>query len=232
MDTSIYQSQTNRIVASLKKLGMIDRIDPSIQTSDYAMVLGATVYRMRTRMQHMIELIDTGTFTPKQIVILTGDRSLDPTQEPESLLLDKTFIRGDWCPESLPTNESEAAKFVWNQLQKSDRVKNIPIVFVTTPMLEKNGKIVRPTIVDTLETWLKTSPNIGSIIAFSDNPHTQYQQETMKPTLIKSGWFKHNDTLETVGLAFTPQDNDEKKSLIYWITLPVIFTQSCKLKKH
>ncbi|MDP3641367.1 MAG: hypothetical protein Q8R43_02910, partial [Alphaproteobacteria bacterium] len=133
MDTSSHQPKANLIIGSLKQLGMIDRVDPSIQTPDYALVLGATVYRMRTRMQHMIELIDAGTFFPKKIVILTGNRPLDPIQEPESLLLDNTFIRSDWqCTESLPTNESEAAKFVWNQLYKSDQVKNIPIVFAAT----------------------------------------------------------------------------------------------------
>lgn len=215
MDASTHQAKIDQIIASLKTLGMIDRIDPSIQTPDYAMVLGATVYRMRTRMQHMIELINAGTFTPEQIVVLTGDRPLDPTQEPESVLLDKKFIRTDWqCPASLPVNESEAARFVWDQLPKSDRVNTIPVVFVATPMLEKNGKLVRPTTIDTLETWLRTSPTVGSIVAFSDNPFAPYQNETMKPALIKSGWFKHNGTLETIGLAFTAGDNDDKAAIL------------------
>ncbi|QOL19514.1 hypothetical protein [Candidatus Bodocaedibacter vickermanii] len=210
MNPSMHQAKANQIIASLKLLGMIDRIDPSIPTPDYAMILGATVYRMRTRMQHMIELIDAGTFTPRQIVVLTGDRPLDPVQEPESLLLDKAFIRSDWqCPESLPTNESEAAKFVWGQLQKSDRVNRISIVFLPTSMLEKNGKIVRPATEDSLKTWLKLLPLPGSIVAFSNQPFAPYQNETMKPTLIKAGWFKHKGTLETVGLAFTPKDDDE-----------------------
>jgi hypothetical protein len=215
MELSTHQPQADKIIASLKQLGMIDRIDPSVQNPDYALVLGATVYRMRARMQHMIELINAGTFAPKQIVILTGDRPLDPIQEPESLLLDKAFIRSDWqCPESLPTTESESARFVWDQLQRSDQVNTIPVVFVATPMLEKNGKLVRPTTVDTLETWLKTSPAVGSIVAVSDNPFASYQNETMKPTLIKAGWFKHKGTLETVGLAFAPQDDDEKVAIL------------------
>lgn len=169
MDPSMHQAKANQIIASLKLLGMIDRIDPSIPTP-YAMILGATVYRMRTRMQHMIELIDAGTFNPKQIVVLTGDRPLDSIQEPESLLLDKAFIRSDWqCPESLPTNESEAAKFVWDQLQKSDRVNRISIVFLPTPMLEKNGKIVRPTTEDSLKTWLNYSHSRDLLLPFLIN---------------------------------------------------------------
>lgn len=211
MTTSRHQPQANQMTTSLKQLGMIDRVDPSIQTSDYAMLLGATVYSMRTRMQHMLGLIDAGTFMPKQIVVLTGDRPLDPIQESESILLDKTFIRNDWhCPESLPTNESEAAKFVWDQLQKSDHVKHIPIVFVATPMLEKNGKIVRPTTEDSLKTWLNLSPNPGSIIAFSSNPYVPYQHNALRLFLIKAGWFKHKGTLETVGLAFTPKEDKKQ----------------------
>lgn len=73
-------------------------------------------------------------------------------------------------------------------------------------MLEKNGKPARPTTVDTLETWLSTLPKPGSIVAFSDNPYILYQHETMKPTLIKANWLKNGGTLETVGLAYTPQN--------------------------
>ncbi|MDP3935678.1 MAG: hypothetical protein Q8Q56_01620 [Alphaproteobacteria bacterium] len=205
--------QADKIIAVLRKLGMIERIDPSIKNPDYAIILGASFNRMSTRMQHMIELISIEQFTPKQIVVLTGDRPLDPFEEPPTILMEKAFTRNSSKnPNLLPKNESEAAKFVWDQLQKSDQVKNIPIVFLPTPMLKKNGKLVRPTTEDSVHTWLKTSPKPGSIVAFSNNPYIPYQNETIKPALIKSGWFKHGGTLETVGLAFTPKDNDHRIS--------------------
>jgi hypothetical protein len=163
----------------------------------------------------MLELIEANTFLPKEIIILTGERPLDSKQEPEHLLLDKKSIRPDWqWDHKLPKNESEAAVFIWDQLPKPASIKGIPVIFISTPMLEKNGKIVRPTTVDTLETWLSTSPNPGSIVAFSDNPYIPYQHETMKPTLIKANWFKNGGTLETVGLAYTFRDKENVATLL------------------
>lgn len=211
MEKLAHHPNIDQIIPILQKLGMIDRVDPSIYEPDYACILGATVYRMRTRMQHMLELISAGRFKPKQIVVLTGDRPLDPLQEPPSVLMDKKFIRSDWeCFTSLPTIESEAAKFVWDQLPKPDCIKEIPIRFINTPMLEKSGKIVRSTTPDTINTWLKTSPKPGSIVAFSNNPYMVYQHETIKPSLIKAGWFKAGGTLETVGTECTSEDDDKE----------------------
>lgn len=216
MEMSAHQAKIKQITAILTKLGMIDRVDPTVAKPDYAVVLGATTYRLRTRMQNMLELISAGKFMPKQIVILTGDRPLDLQFEPKDLLTNKEYARKDWVtPKATPTNETEAAKFIWDQLEKPESIKNIPISFVSTPMLEKNGKPARPTTVDTLESWLKVSPKSGSIVAFSNNPYVAYQNETMKPTLIKAGWFKQGGTLETVGYAFSEkEDNDNVASLL------------------
>jgi hypothetical protein len=216
MEMSAHQAKMKQIIAKLTKLGMIDRIDPTVANPDYAVVLGATTYRIRTRMQNMLELISAGKFMPKQIVVLTGERPLDPKFEPTDLLASRHAVRKDWiAPKTTPTNETEAAKFIWDQLEKPDSIKNIPIVFVSTPMLEKDGKPARPTTVDTLESWLKVSPKPGSIVAFSNNPYVAYQNETMKPTLIKAGWFKQGGTLETVGYAFSEkEDNDNVANLL------------------
>lgn len=211
IEKQAYHPNLNQIIPILQKLGMIDRIDPSIDKPDYAWVLGATVYRMRTRMQHVIELISAGRFKPKQIIVLVGDRPLDPVQESPTVLMDKKFIRSSWeCLEALPTTEYEASKWVWDQLPKPECIKDIPITFLRTPMLEKNGKIVRPTTADTVEQWIKTSPSPGSIVAFSNNPYVVYQHETMKPSLIKAGWFKAGGTLETVGTECTLEDGDKE----------------------
>jgi hypothetical protein len=209
MEKLSHHPNIDKIIPILQQLRMIERIDPSIYAPDYAVILGATVYRMRTRMQHMLELISAGRFKPKQIVVLTGDRPLDPIQESSTVLMDKKFIRSNWeCFNSLPTTESEAAKLVWDQLPKPDCIQEIPITFLNTPMLDKNGKSVRPTTPDTLNSWLKTAPTPGTIIAFSNNPYILYQNETIKPILIKAGWFKAGGVLETVGTEFTSLTDD------------------------
>lgn len=204
MKSSKYESKLITITPTLKKLGMIDRVDPSISNPDYACVLGATVPSMRYRMQHMLELMTAGSFKPKKIIILTGDRPLDPTQEPSSILMDKKFIRKNWVSKApLPLNESEAAKFIWDQLDKPVSIKDIPVVFITTPMLNKDGKLVRPSRADTMDSFIKTSPKPGSIVAFSNEIYAPYENEVMKLSLMNARWFKKGGTLETVGKGFT-----------------------------
>ncbi len=207
---SKYQKNAKKIVPLLKKLNMLDQVFPSQTAPDYAILLGATTSCMQTRMMYLITQIENHKFTPKKIIILTGDRPLDPQKERKSDLLDPRFI----CKErkspssTLPKTESEAAKFIWNHLPKPHQINSIPVEFVPTSMIKQAGKLVRPTTIDTIETWLYTKPHIGSIVAISNNPYIPFQEETMKPPLIKSGWFKNGGTLEVIGDA-----NDDKTNM-------------------
>ncbi len=202
MDSSHHQDNAKTVKPILRRLGMLGRLDPTVYDPEYAIVLGATVFRMRTRMQHMLELMAGGRFAPKKIIVLVGERPLDPEQEAESVLLDTRFIRDGWTrPDSLPTNEAEAARFVWDQLPKPDCAASILVTFIAAPMLGKHGKRIRPSTIDTVNTWLQTSPKPGRIVAFSNNPYVPYQHETVRLGLLPSGWFRTGSTLETVGSA-------------------------------
>lgn len=208
MGTSEYQAMAIKLEPVLKKIGVLDEVFPSRINTDYAIVLGAAVFRMRVRMQHLMHLVDTGKLIPKKIVVLTGDRPLDPNIEGEKELLDARFICKGWkCLEKLPSNESEAAQFVWKQLSKSRKVEQVPIQFVPTPMIQKGDKCVRPTAPDIIETWMRMSPELGHIVAISNNPYVLFQNKSMKAPLIKAGWFEGGGTLESVGAASTEKSN-------------------------
>lgn len=200
MQASQYQRKAVELKPIFKQLKMIDEVKPQKTEADYAVVLGATVPAMRARLQYLMRLIDEGVLSPKKIVVLTGFRQLDKEREKSSVLLDRRFACPGWKPPSqLPKNECDAAKFVWRQLPKSKKVTAIPLQFVSTKMLEKDGKSVRPATGDIVQTWLGMWPQAGCIVAVSNNPYISFQEEAMKVPLIKSGWFKNGGSLEVIG---------------------------------
>lgn len=141
---SIHQSKIKEILPILETLGMINSITPYNDTPDYAIILGGNVQHMRIRMQYMLNLICSVTFSPKQIIMITADRPLESSEQ-KALVLDKAYLHKGWTLTSaLPRTETEAAMCIWDQLPKPERIKKIPVSFVSTPMLEKKGKTVSP----------------------------------------------------------------------------------------
>lgn len=202
MEPSQHQAKLKAITPHLTALGFIHEALPTQNKPTYALLLGATVFRMRTRLQYLFNLIEAHDFKPAKIVFLVGERPLDPAVEPEAMLLDPAYIQTSWkLSGKLPATEAEAAKFIWDQIPKPKSVAAIPVEFISTPMLTKNGKTVRPTTVDTVNTWLATHPKPGAIVAISNNPYVPYQNETINPVLINANWFNLGGSLETVGEA-------------------------------
>lgn len=200
MGTSKYDDKFQLVKPHLRAIGFIDDVKPKTKQPDHVLVLGATISRMRNRAQYLFHLVDTGQLTPKKITFLVSDRKLDKNIEPTSVLLDSKYIRHSWQkPLNLPKTESEAAKFIWNQLPKPACMKGIPVKFITTHTLIKKGHRSRPSTGDTINTWLKTKPKVGSIVAISNNPYVPYQYQTTKPILMRHAWFENGGTLEVVG---------------------------------
>lgn len=200
MSKSQHQNKLTAIKPHLEGLGFINAIEPTQQNPDHVLLLGASVFRMRSRLNYLFQLINAKKINTKKITFLVSERPLDPAIEPESLMLDKKHIRDGWVkPKTLPKTEAEAAKFIWEQMQKPKDANTLCVEFVTTPMLTKNGKKVRANTADTLHTWFQQSPKVGQVVAISNNPYVPYQYETIKPIFIKQGWLKQGGTLEVVG---------------------------------
>ncbi len=78
MPTSEYQMIVNKLQSILRRVGMIGEVLHSKISSHYAVVVRATVCRMRMRVQQLMRLLDTGELAPIKIAVLTGDCPSEP----------------------------------------------------------------------------------------------------------------------------------------------------------
>ena len=173
-----FEERRDIILSLLEKLGCIQECQPSEKEYDYAVIMGATISRMRTRLAYLIKLWNQG-IRFRSIIILTGERPLDPKIESKNVLVEMNHavsIRENWqLPADLPTNEHEACEMIWDQAQLPDDLQKTKVVFISSPMKEKNGKQVRPTTNDTFDAWLEQNPTPGLCLIISNQPFVPQQ---------------------------------------------------------
>ncbi len=196
----LFTQKRELLFSIFEHLGVFDQVAPLQNHYDYALLLGAMVYRIRTRLHHLIELWNKG-IQFDTIVILCGQRTLDPRLESLDILLNAHNgvlpFKANWQFDgTIPKTETDMMKLVFEQSQLPDEWKNLSIIFIDTPQqLQEDGSWRRPNTQDTVEAWFATDPTPGSILAISNQPFIGYQDTILRRFI--SATF----TIETVGQA-------------------------------
>lgn len=119
----------------------------------------------------------------------TGDKRLDP-------------IQSSWTGIN-PQVELDMMRFLWSAASIVDilppELFALPTIFVNAPMkppFKEGGPPERPTTEDTIQEWLKTSPESGSLLLSSGAPYGMAQDEAFWLLLEPHGF-----TVETFGHA-------------------------------
>jgi hypothetical protein len=146
----------------LLRLKCIRSIYPKKPHYDYALVLGAPGKTMERRLDYLFSQWLNGV-TFDQIVLLTGQRDLNPTLE--------SF------PEGL-TSETE----LFVHLMENHPLKWVaPYTVVDSPKsLQEDGSLRRPTTESTVCDWLLTKPRAGLCLAISSQPFVGYQEAVVR----------------------------------------------------
>lgn len=201
-----FANKREQVRSLLRCLGVVDEVKPSQKKYTYALILGALLQRTRSRIAHLVSLFNQG-IRFDEIVVLTGQRSLNKKLESKELLLDAHNdilpFGKDWKFNGImPKTETEMTKMVLNQADLPEGMKKLKITFVDSPMRKgANGTLRRPTTPDTVEDWLKMNPAPGSCLAISNQPYVGYQHETLCSLLPQSF------DVQTVGLKVCKQSD-------------------------
>jgi len=170
-------NKNTSILTILEKIGLLDEVEPQYKQYDYALLMGATFSRVKTRLQSLIDAWNNGVRFD-QVVILSGARPLIS----EELQSYETLFSG-----ALPATEAEMMKFVYEQTVMPEEMRNIPLVIIDVPMLQKDdGTLLRPTTGDTVNLWLQSDPIPGTCLVVSNQPYILYQDSVTKCLLPKS----------------------------------------------
>lgn len=179
-----HELKRTEFIVALDAVGMLQEITPRHQLYEYALLMGATVEGMRDRLSYLFKLWDDG-IRFKKIIILVGERPLDPKIEGEAVLMkgscQNMVMKHDWQrPVAWPTNEADAMQMILDQVGWPHGFDAVEIVWARVPMIQKpDGSFVRPITDDTLYQWLALNPTPGSCLVISSQPHAAYQYTTV-----------------------------------------------------
>lgn len=186
-----YEQLRPQLEPLFEPLGVIDEVQPSQKNYDQLLILGATVFRMRTRLAYALKLWDSGIRFNK-LVFLVGQRPRDPEVESPEKLFDRNntelAIRKDWQePTLIPATETDMARMVVDQTDlPKDFKDSVEIIFMDTPMQPTpDGGTRRPSTADTIQLWLQKTHPQGPILAISNQPYVGYQHAVIKSFVPK-----------------------------------------------
>jgi hypothetical protein len=196
--TSYLTAKEDKIRAQCLTLSMIKEIKPLDYNYEYLLLFGGTLEGVRTRVAFLSKLWHRGVRF-KKIIVLTGQRLLDPVIEsPQELTNAHNLIlsiKPNWQLKNSPTTETDMIRMVFEQSIVPAAWQSMPIEFIDTPMQKRDGWFVRPNTTDTIQHWLTTHPIPGSLLAISEQPSIGYQDALLQRFLPASF------TIETVGSA-------------------------------
>jgi hypothetical protein len=147
--------------------GLFSPGKPGYVIYDKALILGATTSCMEIRLNYLRQLWEEG-IRFNQIVWLTGDRPLDQRID---------------CLTDRCSNESEAARVIWEEANLPEEMKNLPVVFIAVPMKKEGVNLKRPNTEDTIVGWLQSAPEPCKALFVSNQPFCGYQFAVIKPSL-------------------------------------------------
>lgn len=164
---------------------MVEQLCPGEKHYEYAVVLGATLPRVKKRLAFLVDAWSEGVRF-NHVVFLTGDRRLNEEEIDE---LGRNFTG------LLPKNETEMMVFVYRGMDLKEDLRKVDLVIVDAP--QKEGK--RPNTKDTFVKWLEMHPRKGSALIISDQPFLGRAD-----TIARE--FMRKFPIETVGEGFSHED--------------------------
>lgn len=160
---ALYEDRKEAALPLLREIGCIDELEAKETHYDYALVLGATRFRMEKRLDFLHKQFQKGVQIG-QIVLLSGDRKLDPEIE--------TF------PKELKT-ETELFIYLFENHPLHGKIP-----FIVVDSKPEFGR--RPTTATTIRDWISTKPKPGRCLAISCQPFVGYQEAVINSILPRS----------------------------------------------
>lgn len=152
--TELEEEQKALVLTWAQHEGFYDAWTPNETHYDQAIILGATTYRMQSRLGELKRIWQSGVRFD-EILFLTGDRPLDPIE---------TFT--DSCQ-----TETEAAYLIFQITDLPKEMRELPFRIISVPM----SNIGRPNTKDTILAYAEEMDSPKKALFISDAPFCGYQ---------------------------------------------------------
>lgn len=177
--------QKQRVLSHLEKMGLIKELKPESNDFDYAFVLGATVPRMKARLNQLINQWNEGVRFHK-IIFLSGQRPLTDDIDRTDELVNESVGRNateDQKKKIRPHTEVEAARLLYQSTDMPEAMLKVDTQFISSPRYLVDGRWERGNTRDNIKYWLQMKPEPGKVLVISNQPHAFYQQEVIRQEL-------------------------------------------------
>jgi len=173
------------LIRLLSDLGFVEALKASSLYYKGAIVHGASLHRVQTRLQTLIQEWKRGVRFSTLFFLKSGHRLLGSDEQESTGCQD----------------EASMTKWVWKQADvPQDMRDQVTPVFIDAPF---SGE--RPTTADTIQAWIRIAPP-GHYLAVSNAPHI-YRQDLLMQHIIAQDY-----TVETIDSA---ADSPEESVMIY-----------------
>ena len=196
-----YQTVTDLQKEKLKLIlfnsALTIRVTPSKNVYDAVTVFGATLSRVKNRLNYFVELMNNGLVF-KTVYLLGSDRDLRSGNLEDQIYSNQLVQKG------INPTEMQMMICVWEDMkEKHSALKEVRVIFVEARK-KRDGN--RPGTIDTLEAMVKLAQDTKgkSFLFVSNNPYIAYQDAVCKQ------FFKnHGAIVETVGDAASENESIE-----------------------
>lgn len=197
-----YQTVTDLQKEKLKPVlfnsALVMRVSPSKNIYDSVAVFGATVTRVKSRLNYFVELINNGLIFNKTVYLLGSDRDLRSGNLEDQIYSNQLVQKG------INPTEMQMMICLWEEMkEKHSALKEVRVIFVEA---RKKTGANRPSTIDNLEEIVKLAQDIDgkNFLFISNNPYIAYQDAVCKKVLKKYGAI-----VETVGDAASENESVE-----------------------
>jgi hypothetical protein len=197
----VSKQDKDRLMGLFREMSLIDELVPEAgKHYQYILVHGSTVQNMRERLANLDAKVRSGVvvlYHDTQIIFAVGHRKLFTT-ETIAVIKDPAPYKLNpyWELKEEPTNEIEAARIVWEQLDLSPELRDKEPFFTDAPA---SGVLGRANTADTVHVWLeKFHPTSDDLcLSVSSQPFGLYQERVVEKKAAKDGVYIDCDPLAT-----------------------------------
>ena len=170
------EEKQQRVYEALDTLGLLSAWEPQEKFYDYAILPGAVLPTIKTRLDWLLGRWQKG-IRFRQLVVLTGQRPLVDRIDRVSEVMPNLH------PDQYPMHETEAARLLVHITPLPKGMEKVEKVFFDSPRIWQDNRWERPNTATTVAAWMKHNPQPGRVLLISSQPSAHYQDAVFKNLL-------------------------------------------------
>ena len=213
-EIEVSAEQKEKALFIIKDLGFLDADTLDTPTHPkYFLLFGGMIFRIKSRINNMVELISSKQVTPENIIMLGGANRFLRTEELEEVadILDSTFLKRVNIETKDQMSEAHLIRLIWEKgssipqsIKKHYTEEKGNLTFINSTISEHGEG--RATTKGTIDSWMANTPEPGLCYMNVEKPYAPRMRNVLFLSLQKQ------NAEITTGPKFSLLYNSEKSA--------------------